>query len=264
LDPSSSGLTIDEVIAKNYGNNVYRRFINNRLQDILKRQELLDKEQLAESANNWVIILRDKFIKLLVDAKNNSDQHVVRLLENFKVVSLNYERSFAVRFYPKIVEYFSNTFFESADFLLEQRAVLQSFFTVYQPHGSIGALPMDARYIEDGNPITKILSANGTRKTNFSASGIGIVYGNVGTSQYSEIDLVDTPDAMNDNYQHIEKVISADASTLVIGLSSKGIKGCRINWLNLDAIYYSSSLAPQVGRQVDCLNMRARQIAELL
>lgn len=264
LDRSSSGLTIDQVVAANYGNNVYRRFINNRMQDILKRQEQADKEQFSDAAIDWVSILRNKFIALLEDAKSTSDQHVISLLENFKVVSLNYDRSFAVRFYPKIIESFSHTFLESADFLLEHRTILQNFFTVFQPHGSIGALPIGSEYTEDGNPITQILSANGTRRTGFSANGIGIPYGNVSTSQYTEIDLVDSPESMNENYQHIGEFMCSSTSALVIGLSTKGIKGCRINWLNLDRVYYSSSEDPQLDRQVDCLNMHALSIAEHL
>lgn len=95
---------------------------------------------LSTPSNGWVENFTDAYISLLEDNPRNT-QHIKPLLENLSVISLNYDRSFAYRFAPKVNDFkvsaYPNKFIRNSII----QGIKWNNNIVVQPHGSLGNIP---------------------------------------------------------------------------------------------------------------------------
>lgn len=257
--------TIDHVIAENYGTLVERHWIVQCIKNIISEKEEIDSQE-PEQPDRWVERFSEKFISILEverAKKSVDDVKALSVLDGLVVVSLNYERCFAHYFYPKIREYFNSARFEDKDFLRNQRKQLIRFFSIYQPHGSLGFMSIPG-INRIGNPVTSVKIFDGNKHTEFRDSSSGSPYGSK-SNQHGHIELVGEG-SMEENYKRINNsAIQGAKYCLVIGLSEAGLDGCKVNWDSFDHVFYSGqSVSEHLKKKFVCLDMRADAISSAL
>lgn len=255
--------TIDHVISSNYGNLVRRHWIVNILKDVIYESEKKDLESTPKD-ERWVERLSAKYMDLLRLAENqSSDSDILKLVDNFRVVSLNYDRSFAYYFFPNLVNYFHRANLKDRDFLMSQSNNLVGFFRTYQPHGSLGFFSVP-RLPRIGNPITGITVVDGNKYSNLQSNSNGNTYG-AKPSENNHIELVGESN-MEGNYKNINNnLVPGTKNCLVIGLSEIGLLGCKIDWQKFDTVYYSGKKLPSgVKGNFKCLGLYANHIVDEL
>ena len=255
--------TIDHVISENYGNLVERHWIVQIIKNILSECEKDDFESQTDNVR-WVEKLSAKFEELLrMYADRKDDAAILKLLENFTVVSLNYERCFAYYFFPKLRDFFTEAHMRDKDFLSNRSSSLTQFFTTYQPHGSLGFMSIPGKN-RIGNPISVVKVADGNKYSNFRSSSNGTSYG-ANSSEHNHIELVGEGD-MIQNYNELNsKVVSGAKYCLIIGLSDIGLEGCQIDWSKFEKVFYSGRQVPSSTQgNFNCMNKYANDIVELL
>lgn len=250
--------TIDHVISKNYKNLVERHWIAEYIKEIIATFEANDA---GSSYEGWIEKFSDLFISQIDAAQ--SDNAVVNLLNNFRVITLNYDRCFDYHFFEKIQKYLNEKEFSDKDFLKTHDKALRDFFMVYHPHGSLGflSLPDNARV---GNPIASVNTYDGTKYSDFVSNSSGSAYGS-GTQKYNYIELVGEGD-MRSNYKRInEEFVTSSVNCIVLGISAVGLEGCKLNWRNFENIFYSGKNVPaDYVDEFQCLDMYADEIVSSL
>ena len=194
---------------------------------------------------------------------SGDDQAVLDVLNGLRIVSLNYDRSFAYYFFPPIVQFFHKAKLSDPDFLRTKQNDLVGFFRTYQPHGSLGFLAVEDM-ARTGNPISALTVVDGNKYSNFIPNSNGTEYGG-DHSVHNHIELVGESD-MKGNYKTLnQEVLAGCKYCLVIGLSDIGIEGCGIDWSTFDTVFYSgATLPPGINGNFECLNMYADEIAKNL
>lgn len=233
--PKKTRKTIDQVIASKYGSPPHRFMVIDLMADLLLEKENKDKNRAPDSEERWISKFAKMYIDLFDSARKEGDDGALKLLRNTVFISLNYERCFAHHFFPSIRNHIHTTFFEDRDFHKNRAKELISFFRVYQPHGSFGGLSIG---LLSGNPIHVVESNTPTNQTNYKTSGqSGSSYGHTSFGQ-PIIDVVGETD-LNLNYDGINKnVVPGTNNCVALGLSSLGISGCKLDWSEINNLYY--------------------------
>lgn len=227
---TKSMITIDQVISLNRRSVVYRNYIVNILQEIISESELEDSNTNLDDDEGWLGVFRTKLRLLLSECVESGDlEAYLRVMMNLKVVSLNYDRAFARHVMRPIAEDLNHhSFLSDTEFHTNFSNELRDFFTIHQPHGSLGLLPVPGRM--SGNPIAGIHSHTAIKQNNYGGNSNGTQYGMKPNQNVDWIEVVGEGD-LNKNYERLSSAIMPNVQNLIaIGLSPIGISACEIDW----------------------------------
>lgn len=190
--------------------------------------ENVDSER---DTHGWIEKFSEKFAQVLVQQYPDS----VRLqetIENFKVITLNYDRVFDIRFKHKIEQEFKKVLTKPREFEKFYKSIFLKFGSIYHPHGCLGpteGISIDCyTYMNPNNafgiPYGKIQNL----KNSFKNGKIPFVF-----------PVDDLKGVENVTYTRANKILNETENVVCIGLSPLGIRLSDLDLSNVKTVYYS-------------------------
>lgn len=232
-------LTLDTAIAKVLSDLNYqehqRMFIKGYIEKIISEYEQKDRKQPQKL---WA----ERFSDIVLDQVKNNPKSIF----NLSIISTNYDRCFMFKFFPPIFHYYLNFQYpQEEEFANLYKTSLQKFFTIYQPHGSLGPLDVDMEGYS-AFPIFWFVSENGIKYRQYRNSRNVRGYGDERENS-GEIELVGEHDDLDKNYEKINSELLPANICISLGHSKKGIEGMKIDWSKVKKLYYFGSKKPNLS-----------------
>jgi len=211
----------------------------------------------TESSFLEIEIFAERFFELL-EAANSDSEKIKNLLQNLKIVTLNYDRAFDYRFYGIVQKRLQSILTKPREFQKHYEPIFEKACIVYHPHGSLGgsgskefSIPHSYTYL-NRNSLP------------------GIDYGNSGDLRRSIdqgimppiLPVDDLLEADNGTYNEVNNFLNNSRYAICIGLSENGIKNSALDFSKIDKVYYSGNT--KVEDNFEPLNLRASEIIEML
>lgn len=213
-----------------------------------------EKLDLSESKTGWIEQFAKKFAKILIDLYPDS-RAIQAVIENFNIITLNYDRVFDIRFKAIVEEEFSKVLTKKREFQKFYKNIFSRLGTIYHPHGSLGPT--------NGVSISCYTYMNPN-------SVYGFPYGNIDVLlkelQRGEIPYVlpvdDLVDADNITYNHANTILQHTSNVICIGLSPLGLNLSNLDLTHVKSVYYSGE--EKIENNFIPLNIYAEELIDLL
>lgn len=258
---NSKKRSVDELAydAHNEGLELFQMFI---LNEFLK----LEAEDRVSNRFGWIEKLADKYIELIKTNQGDSNS-LKQLMENFRVISFNYERSFAWRFNNRVNAEISNIFPNRIRSIPLQN-IKRNFNRIFHPHGCVGMFPktqeISDSYISIDSKIhtTKILLTRSYGESDETITDVNHL------DSILPVDLIPFGSG-SDTYDRANTFMTAETNVILIGMSDIGIRAMsgtntrqKLNISRANRVYYSGDA--KLFNNFIPLNMHAEEIVDYL
>lgn len=184
-------------------------------------------KDISLKKSGWVENFVNCYIELMeLDAFNPA--HLKFIFENIYVISLNYDRSFSIRFTPRIDDYINKRYPNTITREGTINGIRQNFRTIIQPHGSLGSIP-------GNNKLNNIHSDHNHFKC---SSNIQTAYGAFPPNLNREIFRLNSimPVGLmrfgldrSPSYKNANNLLKSMKNIITIGISENGLRQSYLN-----------------------------------
>lgn len=216
---------------------------------VITRYEERDK---SNSNPGWIEMLAEKYLVVLRNAYPN-DVLTKKLGSNLSVITLNYDRLFDIRFYPKLKNGFCEMLAKPREFQKKYAGtggIFSDLSRVLHVHGAVGSTPGDGSNAEHHTYLNPSI-------------GLQVPYG--GTQRLQTMvrkgavpfiaPVDDLVDAKNPTYDKANNLLRKARYCICIGLSPLGLTESHLDLLNVEKVFYSGR--EEVFPNFEAVNLRA-------